>query len=257
MGKNIFSLEGKVSVITGGYGHIGKYLSKALAEFGSKVYIAGKSFRKFKERIGNRENINFIYLDILDSRSIKKAFKEIFKKEGRFDILVNNAVYSVQNTPENISPEEFSAGIDGTLNSVFRCIKYSIPFLKIRGGCIINISSMYGIVSPDLRIYERFPKFLNPPNYGAGKAGVIQLTKYYAVALAKYGIRVNCIIPGAFPSEEVKKEREFISLLEDKIPLGRVGHPKELIGPLILLASEASSYMTGASIIVDGGWTIW
>jgi gluconate 5-dehydrogenase len=116
---------------------------------------------------------------------------------------------------------------------------------------------MYGVVSPDFRIYDDYKEFFNPPDYGAAKAGVIQLTKYYAAYYAPYNINVNCISPGPFPSPEVQKEIEFIKQLENKNPQKRIGRPDDLKGVVIFLASEASSYITGQNINVDGGWTIW
>ena len=255
--SNIFSLKGKVAIVTGGYGHLGKAITKALYDFGADVYVAGRYEKKFKEVFNNFPNIKFVYLDILNETSIKEAFEKVFEETNSIDILVNNAVFTTFNNPEKMTEEEFIKGVDGTLISVFRCLKNAIPYMKKTGGSIINISSMYGLVAPDLRIYEEYPQFLNPPNYGAAKAGVIQLTKYYAVALSKYNIRVNCITPGAFPSKEVQKHKGFIKKLEQKIPLGRIGKPEELAGAIILLASDASSYITGQNIIVDGGWTVW
>jgi gluconate 5-dehydrogenase len=123
-------------------------------------------------------------------------------------------------------------------------------------GKIINISSMYGLVSPDFNIYDKFPNFFNSSQYGASKAAIIQLTKYYANFLASKNIRVNCISPGPFPAIEVQKHESFIHLLKHKVPLGRIGTAEELRGVIILLASNASSYITGQNFIIDGGWTI-
>jgi gluconate 5-dehydrogenase len=124
-------------------------------------------------------------------------------------------------------------------------------------GSIVNIASMYGIVSPDFRAYENDADLLNPPNYGAAKAGIIQLTRYYAVYFAKDDIRVNCVSPGAFPSYDIKKRQNFIKKLSDRIPIGRIGNPEELGGAVVFLSSEASSYITGQNLVVDGGWTAW
>jgi gluconate 5-dehydrogenase len=123
-------------------------------------------------------------------------------------------------------------------------------------GVIINISSMYGIVSPDPRIYGD-SGYNNPPDYGAGKAGIIQFTKYAACHLAAKGIRVNAVSPGPFPGAEVQKNEAFITNLKNKVPLGRIGQPADLKGVVVFLASDASSYITGQNIIVDGGWTVW
>jgi gluconate 5-dehydrogenase len=114
---------------------------------------------------------------------------------------------------------------------------------------------MYGMVAPDFTVYEDFPNFLNPPHYGAAKAGVIQMTKYFASYLAQYGILVNAVSPGAFPSKGVQEHTGFIAALNKKNPLKRIGQPDELKGVFVFLASNASTYVTGQNIAVDGGWT--
>ena len=133
----------------------------------------------------------------------------------------------------------------------------NIGDIKERRGVVLNIGSMYGHVAPDWRLYEDVPQ-ANPPSYGAAKAGVIQFTKYLASFLAPHGIRVNCISPGPFPYEETAREHpEFVERLNAKSPLGRIGRPHEIKGAAALLCSDASSYMSGQNICVDGGWTIW
>jgi NAD(P)-dependent dehydrogenase (short-subunit alcohol dehydrogenase family) len=120
---------------------------------------------------------------------------------------------------------------------------------------IINIASMYGIVSPQQRLYSSEQQS-NPPFYGASKAGLIQLTKYAACEFGKEGIRVNVVSPGPFPNKETNR-RGFIDKLCKQVPLGRVGDADEIQGPLIFLASNASSFVNGENLVVDGGWTIW
>lgn len=254
--KNIFNLTGKVAIVTGGYGHLGYEMAMALAESGAKVYVAGKDKAKFEKRFDNKIDVNFVELDISSIDSIKRAYEEIVKKEEQIDILVNNAAYSATNNPEIMSSSEWETGIDGSLNSVFRCIIEVIPFMKENGGKIVNISSMYGVVVPDLSIYEGREQYLNPPNYGTAKAGVIHLTKYYASFLAKYKINVNAISPGPFPSSEIEKDLVFKERLISKVPLKRIGVPADLRGILLLLVSSASDYITGQNICVDGGWTL-
>ncbi|HNX91713.1 MAG TPA: SDR family oxidoreductase, partial [Candidatus Omnitrophota bacterium] len=195
-------------------------------------------------------------MDISDMKDIKNGMKKAAGKKGRIDILVNNAVYCEMGNPESMTEEEWAYGVDGTLNSAYRCLKAVIPYMG-NGSKIVNISSMYGMISPDMRIYREHPDFFSPPNYGAAKAGIIQLTKYFAVYLAAKGIGVNCLTPGSFPSKEVRKSKGFIKELTKKIPIGRVGEPHELGGAVLFLSSGASSYVTGQNIIVDGGWTIW
>jgi NAD(P)-dependent dehydrogenase (short-subunit alcohol dehydrogenase family) len=250
-------LIGKVAVVTGGYGHLGKSMSLGLAEAGATVIVAGKDIAKFKKAFKDTGNITFEKIDISSTASIKAAFKKISKKYGSLDVLVNNACYTKGTSAEKLTDEQWNFGIDGVLGSVFRCIREAIPHMKKRGGNIINISSMYGMVSPDFRIYIDNPDSFNPPHYGAAKAGVIQLTRYYGAYLAKYKIRVNCITPGPFPAQADMNAKGFAAKLSAKNPMNRVGTPDELIGPVVFLASDASSYMTGQNLVVDGGWTIW
>ena len=156
-----------------------------------------------------------------------------------------------------MSEEDWETGINGTINGVFRCTREVIPIMEKNGeGSIINISSMYGKVSPDPSIYEE-SGFNSLPNYGAGKSAIIQYTKYLACHLAKKRIRVNSVSPGLFPKEEVQKNVKFINQLKKKVPMDRIGLPDELKGTIIFLASNASSYITGENILVDGGWTSW
>ena len=259
--ESLFSLRGEVAVVTGGYGYLGRSFCKGLAGAGANVVAAGRDYNGFKRAFGksNKRKITFEQMDISSEESIKTAFKNIYKKTKRIDILVNNAVYlQGSDDPTEMSLSDWDYGIDGTLNSVFRCIKPVVPYMKrARKGSIINISSMYGIVSPDFSIYKGHEEYFSPPNYGAAKAGVIQLTRYYAVYLAHYGIRVNCICPGAFPNPETVKQKGFVQQLLKKIPLRRIGKADELKGAVVFLASEVSSYMTGQNMIIDGGWTLW
>lgn len=257
--KNIFDLTGRVAIVTAGYSHLGTAISEALADYGAKVYIAGKNKNLADEVIAKqpkRNKIKFISCDVSDYESIKNCFEEIFKREGKIDILINNANYGRAGKLDVIANEDWNAGIDGTINNYFRCIQNVLRYMKKRGGVIINIASMYGVVSPDPGIYGN-SGFDNPPNYGAGKAAIIQLTKFAAVHFAKYNVRVNSISPGPFPKPTIQKNKTFMKNLTKKVPMGRIGQPEELKGIIILLASSASSYITGQNICVDGGWTTW
>lgn len=260
-GKNIFTLVGKVAIVTGGYGHLGKSFCNSLADAGACVVVAGRNYAAFKRAFARKKNrkILFEQMDICSEQSIKTAFENIYEKNKSIDILVNNAVYLRDfDDPKNMSSSDWDYGVDGTLNSTFRCIKLVVPYMKrAKKSSIINISSIYGMVSPDFSLYEEHKQYFSPPNYGAAKAGVIQLTRYYAVYLAHYGIRVNCISPGAFPQPSVARQKTFVQKLLGKIPMGRIGKPDELKGAILFLASEASSYMTGQNMIIDGGWTLW
>jgi NAD(P)-dependent dehydrogenase (short-subunit alcohol dehydrogenase family) len=260
--KEMFNLKNKVAIVSGGTSHLGVSMVEALAEAGSKVYITSRSNEKAQKTVKSLnkkgiENICSISLDILKTESIKRCFKKISKIEGGIDILVNNSSYMTTGKLENVSNSNWEEGIDGTINGVFRTIQEVIPYMKKRkSGSIINIASMYGIVSPDPSIYKK-TKFNSSPQYGTGKAAIIQFTKYAACHLGNENIRVNSVSPGPFPNLKIKKNLSFIKKLNEKTPLGRIGKPDELKGVILFLASDASSYVTGTNIPVDGGWTAW
>jgi gluconate 5-dehydrogenase len=254
-----FDLTSKIVLITGGYGHLGKAVTESLLFHGAIVYVLGRDEKKFTKSFlnnSNSGNIHFQYCDIENSASITNAFKIVHDKTERIDVLINNAYYNKGTSAEFMTDEEWGIGIDGTLNSVFRCMREILPyFKKAQKGKIINVSSMYGIVSPDFEVYENFQEFLNLPNYGAAKAGIIQLTKYYASYLGKIGININTITPGPFPSEKVQQSTKFIDELSRRTCLNRIGKPEDLGGAFVFLSSDASDFITGQNIIVDGGWT--
>ena len=254
-----FDLTNKVILITGGYGYLGVAISKSLIHHGATVYVFGRNREKFDQAFQNDpefdKKLQFVSCDVASTVSIQDAFKEVFDREGRIDVLINNAFYLQGQNPYEMTDEDWSKGIDGTLNSVFRATREIIPYLlKNKSGRIINVSSMYGIVAPDLSLYDDHPGMLNPPHYGVAKA-VGQLTKYYAGLLGKDGITVNAVAPGPFPSEKVQEKGDFIDKLTEKTCVGRIGKPEELAGIFVYLSSDASSFTTGQIIAVDGGWT--
>ncbi len=257
--KNIFTLKNKVAVVTGGYGYLGCAISFGLAEAGAKVYLTGDDRRKLKTVLNSdhKNNLEIGFLDLRSLNSIKKSLEKIWNKEGKINIVINNAVYGKVGSLDLTNELEWSEGLDGTVGGVFRVTKSALPFLqKSKGSSIINISSMYGIVSPDPSIYDNTTK-VSPPSYGVGKAGIIQFTKYAACHFGKLGIRVNCISPGPFPDPKINNSPKFIENLKKKNPLGRIGKPPDIVGTVIFLASDASSFITGQNICIDGGRTAW
>lgn len=251
-----FNLKDKVVLITGGYGHLGKAITNSLVFHNAKVIVLGRSVEKFEQSFSEHKNLHFKHCDISSSASIKKAFSELYEQFSRIDVLINNAYYMKGQSPEQMTDEDWDYGMSGTLDSVFKSIREVIPFMKEqKAGKIINVSSMYGMVAPQFEVYDDFPEYLNPPHYGAAKAGIIQLTKYYASHLGKFGLQVNAVSPGPFPSEEVQKSKAFINDLAAKTCLNRIGQPEDLAGAFVFLASDTSNYVTGQNIIVDGGWT--
>ena len=250
----------KVIVVTGGYGHLGSAICASLIKNGAIVYVAARNKEKFqsvfKEELKtSKQQLNFLNCDINSTESITNIFRELMNLEGRLDGIVNNAFHSRGQSPYNMSREDFNYTLDGSLASVFDVIKLAIPFLS-DGACIVNVSSMYGMVAPDFDAYQDSPEYLNPPHYGAAKAGVIQLSKYYSSLLGERGIRVNTVTPGPFPGNQVQKNEFFISQLEKRTLLGRIGMPEELAGIFTFLMSDAAKYITGQNFIIDGGWTV-
>lgn len=262
--ESLFSLEGKVALVIGGAGLLGKEISAALAELGANIIIASRNLKNnedFSEQLSKRFSnieVKSFEVDITDDVSLRKLMREIDKiwPEG-LDILVNCGWSGKKNNFDSISIDDWENDLDVCLTGVFRTIKMAHPLLAKRRGNILNIASMYGHVAPDYRLYSS-EKFANPPSYGAAKAGVIQLTKYLSSFLSPHGIRVNCISPGPFPFLETQMENpEFMKRLSDKNPLNRLGLPFEIKGVAALLCSDAGSYMTGQNICVDGGWSVW
>lgn len=259
--SQLFSLSHKVVVITGGSGYLGSAVAKGMLALGARVAIADKAEPAFLTE-GDDRGI-WIPYSAADTESVKDVFRRTKEKFGRIDALVNCASYGARPGPESslerLTDEDWQAGVEGVLGSVFRCTREAIPYLRENGGgSIVNFSSMYGIVSPDPNIYGDSGAD-NPPHYGAGKAGILQLTRYSAAHLAAYGIRVNSVTPGPFPNraKQVCQDEAFQQKLTDKTMLGRVGTPEDMVGPVILLVSDASAFMTGTNIAVDGGWTAW
>ncbi|WP_028609944.1 SDR family oxidoreductase [Paenibacillus harenae] len=258
----LLSLQGKVALVTGGAGYLGTAICETLAELGAHVIIASRDLKKCVQKGKEIEGrvagskTTAIALDLMDKSSIRQCFQQINADFGGLDILVNNAWSGNKNSFESITDEDWLYDVEMSMTSVFRCVKEAMPGLIAKKGVILNVTSMYGHVAPDYRIYDGV-QFTNPPSYGAAKAGVIQFTKYLASFLSPYGIRVNCLSPGAFPHPVTRQHTSFMKQLSGKNPMNRIGEPDELKGAVALLCSDASSYMTGQNVCVDGGWTVW
>lgn len=264
--SNIFSLEGKIAVLTGAAGFFGRYFTQALSNAGSLVIAIDRKGEDL-EKLEVPHKVCYC-VDLYDRGTVAKVYDALLKKY-RVDILVNNAFdFSLKtgfNDPsgklENISYEQIKASFDSGIYWAVQATQALGLDMKKRGkGSIINIGSMYGIVGPSPDLYEGTDKF-NPPGYSIAKAGLLQFTRYAASFLSPE-VRVNAISPGAIPNLEghghnaITEDNPVLKRLHQKILLKRMGHPNDLVGALIFLASDASSYITGQNIVIDGGLTV-
>jgi NAD(P)-dependent dehydrogenase (short-subunit alcohol dehydrogenase family) len=262
-----FRLDGRVALVTGAAGHLGRHISYALAAAGAHVVLNGRRRQPLDELakeigvLGHRASV--ACFDITLSDLVASNVAEMSASLGRIDILINNASAGRPGTLDTAGIKDFEASYRVNVVAAFDLLQTATPFLKeaakknAGGASVINVASMYGTVSPNPAIYGRSGAN-SPPYYGAAKAGLIQLTRYAACHLAADGIRVNSISPGTFPAEEyLQRDPDFREQLNRKNPMHRVGEVPELAGPVLFLASDASSYVTGINLAVDGGWTAW
>ncbi len=255
---NPFSLTGRVALVTGGAGRLGRSICRGLAEAGAHVLVNGRDAAKAETFAAELRNIKLTAEALpFDVTDFARA-ASIVAKLPRLDIIVNNASPIQTGTIETATVSDFATAAAGIVQPAFALTQAALPLLRTRGGSIVNVASMYGIVSPDPSIYGTSGSN-NPPQYGAAKAGLLQLTRYLACHLAGDGIRVNAVSPGPFPDRDTlaSKQPGFLEALERKVPMRRVGRPDEVAGAVVFLASDAASYVTGANIPVDGGWTAW
>ena len=265
----LFNLKNKTAIVTGALGLIGREHCKALNEAGANVVVADIDELKCIEFAENLSTDSIgISLDVTNPESIKRLRDKALRKFGHIDVLVNNAAIndmfenpkaaSEQSKFENYPLELWQKSVDVNLTGVFLCSQILGTLMsKQKSGSIINIASTYGITAPDQSLYikeDGTQSFYKPPAYSATKGAVIMFTKYLAAYWGKDGVRVNTLTPGGV---ENSQDQFFIDKYSSKTMLGRMAQPTDYKGALIFLASDASSYMTGANLIIDGGWTAW
>ncbi len=261
--KNLFSLEGKVAIVTGGAGHLGSEISRGLASFGANVVIIGRNESKLESFLNENRELNDRFetyaCDVKDQERFKDMVRDTEKKYGSVDILVNNAYIKRKEKFEELTVEQWNAAIANNMTPYFTCSQAVIPIMKKKEkGSIINNASIYGFLGIDNRIYLDMEN--NPAiHYAAIKGSIIQMTRYLATLFAKDKIRVNAISPGYFPRKkpDSPERPDYIAEICKRTPMGRYGEPNEIAGAVIFLASDASSFVTGQNIVVDGGWSCW
>jgi len=270
--SEMFDLSDRVAILTGGGGMLGREFLRTLLEAGAKVVVADvneEAARDAVEACDGRDQTMVISTDISCRDECDYLSEETMRRWGRIDILVNNAaidpkfdatvsdqqVYRFEDYPIEV----WRKAIDVNLTGAFLCCQ-SVGKIMVRQrrGVIVNVSSMYGLVGPDQRLYERDgeeeqTKF-KPACYAVTKAGVAQLTRYLAAYWGSAGIRVNTLTPGGVNNAQ---DEEFLRRYAARTPLGRMAQKTEMSGALLFLVSDASAYMTGTNVVVDGGWTAW
>jgi gluconate 5-dehydrogenase len=258
--QELFDLTGRSALITGGAGWLGSSLARALAEAGASVVVSSRDLGRARETAaslpspGGAEHFG-VELDHMEPDSMSAGFRDAVGVAGKLDVLVNNGV---EWHSEGIADETFEGFSRHMANNAGyfvlarllrdHAVERAVP------ASIVMIGSMYGVVGSYPDAYEGLD-FRSPVAYHALKGGTVHLTRHLAVYWAKDNVRVNCLSPGAFPKDQVIEE--VIERLSAKAPMKRLGRPHELKGALLLLASDAGSYMTGTNILVEGGWTSW
>ncbi len=266
---SLFSLKNKVAVVTGALGLLGKQHCFALSEAGASVIVCDLDGAACNDFAFSLEGESLgAGVDITSPDSIKELKANILNKYKKIDILVNNAAINdmfenpsaaaelskFENYPLELWNKSLSVNITGT----FLCSQIIGSQMADQGsGSIINIASTYGLVAPDQSVYQKedgSQSFYKSPAYPATKGAVISFTRFLAAYWGNKGVRVNCLSPGGV---ENRQDEYFINNYSRKTPLGRMAAPSDYKGAIVFLSSDASSYMTGANLIVDGGWTAW
>jgi NAD(P)-dependent dehydrogenase (short-subunit alcohol dehydrogenase family) len=268
--KNFFDLKSKTAIVTGGLGLLGSQHSKALLEAGAKVAVFDIGIDKLNDfflKHKKNRSLRIYEVDITQKAQIQKALQDVIGGLGKPSILLNDAALDSppglsidENGPFERYPEEaWDRTIEVNLKGIFlSCQVIGGYMAQNRIGNIINISSIYGNISPDQRIYEYTKQqgkvFIKPISYAVSKAGILNLTRYLATYWAKKNVRVNTLSLGGVLN---KQDKRFIKEYVQRVPLGRMAKADEYNSAILFLASEASSYLTGSNIIIDGGFTAW
>ncbi len=262
-------LAGRVAVVTGALGRLGPVWCEALLDAGAAVAgidLAGApmapEFRAMQDR--NPAGVRLYRADVRDKAALAAARAQCDSDLGVATVLVNNAgidtppgpvkTYLIEEIPADLVRGVLEVNLLGALNSLQ---VFGPTMVQLRRGSIINIGSLYASVSPDARFYDHLgnqPPFLKPPAYGASKAALVNLTRYLSTHWGPFGVRVNALSPGGVEGDQ---DDAFKRKFTARVPLGRMAAARDLGGPLIFLASDASSYVTGIELLVDGGFTAW
>jgi 2-deoxy-D-gluconate 3-dehydrogenase len=247
-----FDLTGRVAIVTGGNSGIGLGMARGLASAGAGVVVAARRADRNKQAVAQLSELGAealaVEVDVRDEASIQNMIRLTVERFGRLDILINNAGTNIRRQPQDMTLDEWRTVLDTNLTSAFLCSRDAYPHLKASGhGKIVNIGSMMSIFGVPFA-----------PAYAASKGGIVQLTKSLATAWAQDHIQVNAVLPGWIDTELTRAGREQVPEMYNRvlgrIPDGRWGEEQDMAGIAVFLASDASDYITGAAIPVDGGY---
>jgi NAD(P)-dependent dehydrogenase (short-subunit alcohol dehydrogenase family) len=257
--NEILSLKGKDVWVIGGAGYLGQATVQLLLNAGAKVLCADLEERaqEYAKSLGD-DSLTGDGLDVRNSEAIKQFVTKYAAERGAPQGLVVLTFGSTSKRFDDLTEEDFDNVNHVGLTSTFLLAREVGNLMaEAGGGSIVLFSSMYGSVSPNPAVYGS-PMNPNPIEYGVGKAGIVQMTRYLAVHYGQRGVRCNCLSPGPFPSPQVKQNNPgFVDRLSEKVPMGRVGEQGEIAGAVAFFVSDASSFITGQNLFVDGGWTAW
>jgi gluconate 5-dehydrogenase len=255
-------LEDRVVLITGGAGYLGSEISMGLASAGARVIVLGRGAEHFQGLEGFRPDqgtgaVECVSCDVMDERAFAGAVERAWRAHGRLDGLVNHVGTGGREPWEQLGKAGWLGGLEGTLNHVFTCTKAVSGYLLRAGrGSIINTASLWGFLAPNPAMYLDLP--IQPAAHTpAAKGGVLQLTRYLAALWGRNGVRVNAVSPGWFPKKRGPERPDYMREITSRVPLARIGQPSDLVGAYLFLMSDASRYVTGQNLVVDGGYSIW
>lgn len=250
-----FHPKDDVVLVTGGAGQLGSALCKRFDELGNDVYMADIEAPRCEEKIQELDlsSTHPIEMDVTDVKSIRKAFSKIYDEHGRIDSVINNAGVAVFSHFRDRTPEDFYEVFDVNVKGTLFCCLEAIDYMESQGrGFIVNVGSIYGVVSPDPSIYGD-SGINSSAVYGASKASIIQITKYMATHVDE-SISINCVSPGGIFNDQ---HEFFLENYREKTPKGRMATEDDLVDMFAFLCSDSARYITGQNITVDGGFTTW